>query len=87
MSKYIFIIIAMGALVLLISTSKISSKENASERITILPAPADSISEISINLVGDLMCHLPQTNNAKLSNGEFNFNPSFEYFKLNFLNK
>ena len=37
--------------------------------ITYLPPPADSISEISINLVGDLMCHLPQTNNAKLSNG------------------
>ncbi len=71
----------MGALVLLISTSKISSKENAPESVTILPTPADSISEISINLVGDLMCHLPQTNNAKLSNGEFNFNPSFEYIK------
>ncbi|MCF8423019.1 MAG: CapA family protein, partial [Bacteroidia bacterium] len=81
MSKYIFIIIAMGALVLLISTSKISSKENAPEISNILPPPADSISEISINLVGDLMCHLPQTNNAKLSNGEFNFNPSFEYIK------
>lgn len=71
----------MGALVLLISTSKINSKENASESIRILTPPADSISEISINLVGDLMCHLPQTNNAKLSNGEFNFNPSFEYIK------
>jgi hypothetical protein len=46
-----------------------------------LPPPADSISEISINLVGDLMCHLPQTNNAKLSNGEYDFNPSFEYIK------
>lgn len=41
----------------------------------------DSISEISINLVGDLMCHLPQTNNARLSNGEYDFNPSFEYIK------
>ncbi len=41
----------------------------------------DSISEITINLVGDLMCHLPQTNNAKLPNGEYNFNPSFEYIK------
>ncbi len=49
--------------------------------ITYLPPPADSISEISINLVGDLMCHLPQTNNAKLSNGEYDFNPSFEYIK------
>lgn len=49
--------------------------------ISYLPPPADSISEISINLVGDLMCHLPQTNNAKLANGEYDFNPSFEYIK------
>lgn len=49
--------------------------------ITYLPPPADSITQVSINLVGDLMCHLPQTNNAKLSNGEFDFNPSFEYIK------
>ena len=49
--------------------------------ITYLPPPADSISNITINLVGDLMCHLPQTNNAKLSNGEYDFNPSFEYIK------
>ena len=27
------------------------------------------------------MCHLPQTVNAKLSNGEYDFNPSFEYIK------
>jgi poly-gamma-glutamate synthesis protein (capsule biosynthesis protein) len=53
----------------------------ATKIITYLPPPADSISEISINLVGDLMCHLPQTNNAKLSNGEYDFNPSFEYIK------
>lgn len=53
----------------------------APKTITYLPPPADSISEISINLVGDLMCHLPQTNNAKLSNGEYDFNPSFEYIK------
>ncbi len=49
--------------------------------ITYLPPPADSISQISINLVGDLMCHLPQTNNAKLSDGRYDFNPSFEYIK------
>jgi poly-gamma-glutamate synthesis protein (capsule biosynthesis protein) len=41
----------------------------------------DSLSEITINLVGDLMCHLPQTNNAKLPNGDYDFNPSFEYIK------
>ena len=49
--------------------------------ITYLKPPADSISQISINLVGDLMCHLPQTNNAKLSDGTYDFNPSFEYIK------
>lgn len=53
----------------------------APKTISYLPPPADSISTITINLVGDLMCHLPQTNNAKLSNGEFDFNPSFEYIK------
>ena len=41
----------------------------------------DSISEITINLVGDLMCHLPQTKNAQLSNGIYDFKPSFEYIK------
>ena len=53
----------------------------ALKTITYLPPTKDSVSEISINLVGDLMCHLPQTNNAKLSNGEYDFNPSFEYIK------
>lgn len=43
--------------------------------------PHDSIAEITINLVGDLMCHSPQTNNAKLSNGTYDFKPSFEYIK------
>ena len=41
----------------------------------------DSISEITINLVGDLMCHLPQTKNAEISNGVYDFKPSFEYIK------
>lgn len=41
----------------------------------------DSISEISINIVGDLMCHLPQINNARLSDSVYDFNPTFEYIK------
>ncbi len=43
--------------------------------------PKDSVSEITINIVGDIMCHSPQTINSKLSNGTFDFNPSFEYIK------
>jgi poly-gamma-glutamate capsule biosynthesis protein CapA/YwtB (metallophosphatase superfamily) len=97
MSKYVFIILTICFAALLLSTSKISSNETIIKKnnkltdtkinfqtqkvITYLPPPPDSISEISINLVGDLMCHLPQTNNAKLSNGEYDFNPSFEYIK------
>lgn len=59
----------------------VSNPFETPKSITYLPPPADSVSSITINLVGDLMCHLPQTNNAKLNNGEYDFNPSFEYIK------
>ena len=62
--------------------SKTPQEFDEPKAVTYLPPPADSISQISINLVGDLMCHLPQTNNAKLSDGTYDFNPSFEYIKL-----
>lgn len=41
----------------------------------------DSVSVITINLVGDLMCHKPQTNNAEVSAGVYDFRPSFEFVK------
>jgi hypothetical protein len=41
----------------------------------------DSIGFATISLVGDLMTHLPQVNNARLPDGTFDFNPSFEYVK------
>lgn len=41
----------------------------------------DSITEITINLVGDLMCHLPQTKNAQTGPNRYDFKPSFEYVK------
>ena len=43
--------------------------------------PQDSINEITINLVGDLMCHKPQTTNSEVSPGVYDFTPSFEYIK------
>ncbi len=49
--------------------------------VAYIPKPKDSIAEITINLTGDLMCHLPQTNNARLGSGEYDFTPSFEYVK------
>ena len=60
---------------------EIKKEYQIASSITYLPPPEDSISQITINLVGDLMCHLPQTNNDKLSNGDYDFNPSFEYVK------
>jgi poly-gamma-glutamate capsule biosynthesis protein CapA/YwtB (metallophosphatase superfamily) len=42
--------------------------------------PQDSTVSITVNLVGDLMCHMPQTNNSKTASG-YDFNPSFEYVK------
>ncbi len=44
------------------------------------PLP-DSVTEISISLTGDLMCHKPQTTNARQPDGTYNFNPSFTYIK------
>lgn len=41
----------------------------------------DSLSTITVSLVGDLMCHLPQTNNAEVRKSVYDFNPSFEYIK------
>jgi len=44
----------------------------------------DSFTTLSIKLVGDLMCHKPQSQNALTPNGTYDFNPSFYYVK-NFL--
>ncbi|HEU4716661.1 MAG TPA: CapA family protein [Bacteroidia bacterium] len=41
------------------------------------PAP-DSIVTISMSFVGDLMCHVPQINNARHADGTFDFSPSFK---------
>lgn len=38
----------------------------------------DSTVTISISFIGDLMCHLPQTNNARKADGTYDFNPSFK---------
>lgn len=40
----------------------------------------DSMVNVKINIVGDIMCHRPQMNNAKTSDsGSYNFDPSFKY--------
>jgi len=54
------------------------TKKNEPAVINYFP---DSISEITINLVGDLMCHLPQTKHAQIGSDLYDFKPSFEYVK------
>lgn len=44
-------------------------------------ARKDSVAFVTITLVGDLMTHLPQVNNARKADGSFDFDPSFEYVK------
>lgn len=41
----------------------------------------DSVSYVTLTLVGDLMTHIPQVNNARKEDGTFDFDPSFEYVK------
>jgi poly-gamma-glutamate capsule biosynthesis protein CapA/YwtB (metallophosphatase superfamily) len=53
----------------------------AVKEIAYNPVKEDSIVHVSLSLVGDLMTHLPQVNNARLADGSFDFNPSFEYVK------
>ena len=43
--------------------------------------PQDSFAEVTLSFVGDLMCHMPQVNNAKTDSIRYNFNPSFEWVK------
>ncbi|MFL5753301.1 MAG: CapA family protein, partial [Bacteroidia bacterium] len=41
----------------------------------------DSAKLITLSLVGDLMCHKPQSSNAKKADGTYDFNPCFAYVK------
>lgn len=47
----------------------------------LFPFFTDSISEITISLVGDLMCHKPQMTNALKKDGTYDFNPSFDLIR------
>lgn len=91
MSKFLYISFIVCSVVLLGNTCTTSQKATVTaeagktplsdmvfEPINYFP---DSLSEITINLVGDLMCHKPQTNNAEVSPGVYDFKPSFEYVK------
>ncbi len=48
--------------------------------------PDNPVVTISISAVGDLMCHEEQYNSAKLRNGKYDFNPSFQFIKKYLIN-
>ena len=44
------------------------------------------VETITISVVGDLMCHAAQYNYARLENGNFDFNPPFQFVKKYLIN-
>lgn len=61
----------------------LAERMDTAKRKTVLPLTPekDSVSAISISFVGDLMCHKPQSTNAKKADGTYDFTPSFAYVK------
>ena len=70
-------------LILLVTGINLQSKCSVNN-VSVVPIPADTIKEdtlinITISSVGDLMCHSTQYKYAKVSEDSFNFVPCFEY--------
>lgn len=58
-----------------------SASEPHSNNAASLVSDKDSLVTVSITFAGDLMCHSPQFNNARQSDGTYNFNPSWDAIK------
>jgi len=73
------------SLFVLVCSFVLNAQTNPNFTIRTNPLPSiggkDSIVEISLSFVGDLMCHKPQTNNALQKDGTYDFKPSFAYVK------
>ncbi len=83
MNRYLYFIAALMFCPGIVCAQEFSSpalhdKTNPKNAFAYIPQQ-DSTIEITLSLVGDLMCHKPQTLNAKKADGSYNFNPSFEY--------
>jgi len=75
--RRLIISFAAACLFVLIITEYLKSKECKYRH----NFAADSTVTISISAVGDLMCHSPQFEYARVSADSFNFNPAFEIIK------
>jgi hypothetical protein len=73
------------SLFVLVCSFVLNAQTNPNFTIRTNPLPSignkDSVVEISLSFVGDLMCHKPQTNNALQKDGTYDFKPSFAYVK------
>ena len=65
-------------LIILLICSSGNPLEYSSRSLFPSPAAEDSVSTVTISFIGDLMCHVPQINNAKQVDGTYDFNPSFK---------
>lgn len=76
---------AGGILLLMIAFVLASMREPeqniVSSVTTVETLQEDSITTVTIGFVGDLMCHVPQMNAARLPDGTYDFNPAFAEIK------
>lgn len=73
MKLYSFLLIIFVAF---FSTSFNSSVESEHSKV-----PSDSIKTVTLTFVGDLMCHIPQVNYARIGQDSFNFKPVYTLVK------
>lgn len=63
----------------LIATDEMASAAISGPGVPADPETKDSVAEITLCFVGDLMCHSPQYNAARKPDGSYDFVPAFEY--------
>jgi poly-gamma-glutamate synthesis protein (capsule biosynthesis protein) len=73
MKKLHLVIIALLGTLLVILNIKYSHKKTIQQ--------TDSLLTIKLNFVGDLMCHIPQFEYARIGKDSFDFKPYFEEIK------
>ncbi|HTL81331.1 MAG TPA: CapA family protein [Bacteroidia bacterium] len=62
---------------------KLDERNSATSLSSVFRAPSSIVGEdstvvITMSFIGDLMCHVPQIDNARKPDGSFDFNPSFK---------
>jgi len=77
--KYLFPILVVLVIIFTVSTKGIFNKSKKDTE-------KDSLVTISISAVGDIMCHSPQFDYARVRADSFDFNPEFSHVKSYLLN-